>query len=130
MDQRFAAHNTHRNAPTRFRELDVHLRRLGALALVYENPLLDRLPAEEPGIYTLGGARQVGKTTLVKQWMARLLDRGVPPSRIGFLTGELIDDHHALVRLLLEELDANAGGGLTYLCLDEASYVREWDRGV
>ena len=82
MDPRFAVHNAHREAPSRFAELDPHLRRLRGLPLVHENALLDRLPRDEPGIYTLGGARQVGKTTLVKQWMARLLARGVPPEHL------------------------------------------------
>ncbi len=130
MDPRFAVHNAHREAPSRFAELDPHLRRLRGLPLVHENALLDRLPRDEPGIYTLGGARQVGKTTLVKQWMARLLARGVPPGKIAFLTGELVDDHHALVRHLGEELDAMGPAGVAYVCIDEVSYIREWDRGI
>jgi len=35
----------------------------------------------------------------MKQWMALLLKKAVAPERIAYLTGELIDDHHALLRL-------------------------------
>jgi hypothetical protein len=36
--------------------------------------------------------------------MARRLAQGTEPERICFLTGELLDDHHALVRCV-EEID-------------------------
>jgi len=110
--------------------LDPQLRRLRTARLIHESALLDELPAAEPGIYTLGGGRQVGKTTLLKQWMARLLVRRVQPERIGFLTGELIDDHHTLLRLLREQLDEMAPAGLRYVLLDEVTYIRDWDRAV
>ena len=91
--------------------------------------MLDRLPVKEPGIYSLTGGRQVGKTTLLKQWMAELLKTGIAPERIAYVTGEMIDDHDALVRLVSEHLRDSARG-TQYLCLDEVTYIREWDRGI
>jgi len=35
------------------------------------------LPTATPGSYSLGGDRQKGKSTLLKQWVAQLLDSGV-----------------------------------------------------
>jgi predicted AAA+ superfamily ATPase len=66
----------------------------------------------------------------MKQWMAELLQSGVAPERIAYLTGELIDDHHSLVRLLSETLDEMSRAGVHYVLLDEVTYIRDWDRGV
>ncbi len=123
-------HNTHLDGLEAFQDRDPQLRSLARQAVVYESPLLDDLPVEIPGVYTLGGARQIGKTTLLKQWMARLVARGTDPQRIFFLTGELLDDHHALVRAVEEHLRQMPHDGLSYLLIDEVTYVREWDRGV
>ena len=100
MDMRFLPHNTHWEDPTSFDLLDPHLRQLGKLPLVYRSGLLAQLPRSIPGIYTVSGGRQVGKTTLLKQWMAQLLKENLEPERIAYLTGELIDDHHSLIRLI------------------------------
>lgn len=95
MDVRFSPHNTHFEDPGSFVKLDPHLRQLRQQLLVHRSCLLNKLPCDQPGIYTIGGGRQIGKTTLMKQWMAELLQNGVAPKRIVYLTGELIDDHHS-----------------------------------
>lgn len=130
MDARFFPHNTHLEDPDSFVKRDPHLRQLRQQLLVYRSPLLDQLPLHQPGIYTVGGGRQIGKTTLMKQWMAELIQSGVAPERIVYLTGELIDDHHSLVRLVTETLDEMPYTDLCYLLLDEVTYIRDWDRGV
>lgn len=130
MDPRFLPHNSHLDGLVAFHERDPQLRTLRGLPLVYRPPLLKKLPRDLPGIYTVGGGRQIGKSTLLKLWMADLLRDGVAPSRIAFLTGELVDDHHALVRLVSEHLAETQGPGFSYLILDEVTYIREWDRGV
>lgn len=109
---------------------DPQLRVLNALPLVHRPALLARLPRDVPGIYTVGGGRQIGKTTLLKLWMAELLREGVAPPQIAFFTGELIDHHHALVRLVSDHLGHRPGTGPRYLILDEVTYIREWDRAV
>ena len=72
----------------------------------------------------------MGKSTLLKQWMAELLRQGTAPERVSYFTGELIDDHHALVRLATDELGAEAAGDKAFLVIDEVTYIRGWDRGV
>lgn len=130
MDIRFLPHNAHLQDAATFTERDPYLRRLQQEPLVYRSPLLDQLPRRQPGIYTLGGGRQVGKTTLMKQWMSELLQNGIAAERIVYLTGELIDDHHSLVRLITDLVDQTSDGGLLYLILDEVTYIRDWDKGV
>lgn len=67
MDIRFAAYNTHQHSPDHFVELDSHLRALANQPYLYKHPLISQLPRDIPGIYTVGGGRQIGKTTLLKQ---------------------------------------------------------------
>ena len=126
--EEFQIHNTHLDGA--FSELDPHLRRLRALPLIYRFPLLDRLPRTQPGIYTVGGGRQIGKTTLLKQWMADLLATGLDPARLRFFTGELIDDHHSLVRLVSTVQRAMPTEGRRYILLDEVTYIAGWDKGI
>ena len=125
MDHRFLPHNTHLDDPAEFSDRDPQLRRLAKHVYVHTSALLARLPREIPGIYTLSGGRQVGKTTLLKQWMLRLMEDGVAPERIVFFSGELIDDHHSLLRLLQEQLAEMPAGKTRYVLLDEVTYHPE-----
>jgi len=129
LDSRFAHHNTHLESPQEFEKLDPQLRRLSKQLLKYTSPLLDELPRSIPGIYSITGGRQIGKTTLLKQWMARLLKENVEPDRISFLTGELIDDHHSLVRLLEPAIN-QAEERIKFVIIDEITYIKDWDKGI
>ncbi len=130
MDIRFLPHNTHLENSGTFGASDPHLKRLREQPLAHRSSLMDRLPYDRAGIYTLGGGRQVGKTTLVKQWMEALLGKGTEPRSILYLTGELIDDHHSLVRMATEILEGMPPAGLRYLIIDEVTYIRDWDKGI
>jgi predicted AAA+ superfamily ATPase len=130
MNITFQPHNTHLEDPRLFAERDPHLRQLRDQLLVHRSSLLDRLPRNETGIFSIAGGRQIGKTTLLKQWMAELLGKGVPPTCLRFITGELIDDHHTLVRLLTDLVAAMPADPFKYILLDEVTYIREWDKGI
>jgi len=130
MDPRFLPHNTHLEEPAAFSQLDPHLRRLNKLPLIHRSDLISRLSKLDTGIFTISGARQVGKTTLLKQWMAKLIKNGVDPATIAFLTGELIDDHHSLVRVIGDLLDDLPKERLKYLIVDEVTYIKDWDKAV
>jgi uncharacterized protein len=130
MDIRFAAHNTHLGDPKSFADLDPHLRQIQKQPLIHRSCLLDELPSESSGIFTITGGRQIGKTTLLKQLMQDLLKRKIRPNRVAYFTGELIDDHHSLVRLLTDHLESNISRSLAYVIVDEITYVRDWDKGV
>lgn len=130
MDVRFSPHNTHHENPNTFQKRDPHLRLLNNQPLVHQSYLLKEIPKDKAGIYTITGGRQIGKSTLVKQWMASLIRRQIAPNRITYLTGELIDDHHSLVRLVTELRNEMPPKQLCYLLLDEISYIRDWDKGI
>ena len=130
MDTRFLPHNTHLEKPEVFFKQDPHLKLLEKQALVHRSHLLNQIPRYISGIFTLSGGRQTGKTTLLKQWKAELLERRVPTNAIAYLTGELVDDHHSLIRLVTDLLTEIPDKGLTFIFLDEVTYIRDWDKGV
>lgn len=130
MDPRFLPHNSHLADPGRFEETDPQFRHLASRPLQHRSSILDRLPTTVPGIYSLGGGRQTGKSTLLKQWMADLLRNGVAPTAIAYLSGELIDDHHSLLLHMEDHLAAAPEAGLNYLIVDEVTYIRDWDKAV
>ncbi len=130
MDSRFLPHNSHLDNPTGFAEQDPQLRRLSRQTYQYRSDLLDKLVVVPPGIYTLGGGRQIGKTTLLKQWMNELLKHGVAPATLTFFSGELINDHHSLVGLIQNQLGNTPTAFVNYLIIDEVTYIQQWDKAV
>jgi len=130
MDTRFLPHNSHLIDAERFAETDPQLRHLAGRPLQHRSSLIDRLPTSVPGIYSLGGGRQTGKSTLLKQWMADRLRHGVQPEAIAYFSGELIDDHHSLLLHMEEQLNAAPDTGINYLIVDEVTYIRDWDKAV
>ncbi len=129
MDPRFIPHNYHLVNPADFNSLDPQLLQLKKQNLIFHSPLIESFPNKIPGIYMLSGGRQIGKTTLLKQWMWQLLKQKVAPEAIAFLSGELIDDHHMLLHLLQQQL-SSMPKVMKYLILDEVSYIKDWDKGI
>jgi predicted AAA+ superfamily ATPase len=62
--------------------------------------------------------------------MAELLERRVPPKAIAYMTGELADDHHSLIRLVTDLLTEMPDKDLKFIFLDKITYIRGWDKGV
>ena len=49
---------------------------------------------------------------------------------VSYLSGELIDDHHSLMRHIEDHLSAVPHGEFNYLVVDEVTYIRDWDMAV
>lgn len=130
MDFRFQPNNTHLENAEEFVKTDPHLKRLFAEKYIYHSPLITELPRHEAGIITLGGGRQIGKSTLLKQWMEYLLKQGVPPQAICFLSGELIGDHQSLYSLVHDQLATMPADVMKYVILDEVTYIDGWDKTI
>jgi predicted AAA+ superfamily ATPase len=121
-------HNRHWTGGLRaFRDNDPHLSRRSGQPLQYVPPLLEQIP-DVAGVYTVAGGRQIGKTTSLKLLMEKWLSEGVSAESIFFLTGELIDDHHVLVREVREFLRQAPLPAV--VIVDEVTYIRDWDKGV
>ncbi|MBI2982562.1 MAG: ATP-binding protein [Deltaproteobacteria bacterium] len=126
---KFALHNQHWVGLDPFLGLDPHLRRLKGQPYVYESPLLRKFPFTKPGIYLLGGGRQVGKSTFLKQAVLKLLKEGlVAKEDILFLTGEVIYSADELRRLLNLYLEKRLKRSL--VIIDEVGYIPDWDKAI
>ncbi len=130
MDAEFLPNNSHLDSAKDFSRRDPHLRRMAENTYIFHSPIIQELPIDIPGIYNLGGGRQIGKTTLLKQWMQRLLDAKVPPEAIIFLSCELIVDEQSLHRIVSSHLSDMPNSGMRYLILDEITYVSNWDKAI
>lgn len=121
-------HNQFRESITRFESHDPHLKKLNSVKFVYESKLLEEENFLIPGIYLISGGRQIGKTTLLKQLILKWLRyKTFLPENFYFITGELIDAHHVLRRIITtfhkpEERQV--------LFIDEVNYIPDWDKSV
>jgi predicted AAA+ superfamily ATPase len=130
MDPRFLHHNTHLINPKEFEDRDPQLRYISKQPYIFHSSLIHEFPVGIPGIYTLSGGRQIGKSTLLKQWMLHLLKMGNPPEALAFLSGELIQDHFMLLHLLQRQLEGMPQGKMKYVILDEVNYIDGWDKAI
>lgn len=130
MDIRFQPNNSHLDNAKSFAKTDPHLKRLYVQKYIYQSALLKELPTETPCILTLSGGRQVGKTTLLKQWMEQLLQSGIAPQAICFFSGELIGDHQTLYSIMRTQLDRMPATGMRYFILDEVTDIPDWDKTI
>lgn len=131
MDIRFQPNNMHLESGTEgFSKADPHLKRLYKEHLIYRSNLIDELPWEDPGILSLTGGRQIGKTTMLKQWMEHLLNRNVNPQAICFFSGELIGDHQNLYSLIRYQIESMPAQSLKYCIIDEVTYIKDWDKAI
>lgn len=85
-----------------------------------------------PRAVLLSGARQIGKTTLLLQSIAKLLKSGVPAANILYTTVD-----HPIIKLAGIEAVIKAwrerepkAPGPEYLFLDEAQFIRDWGTWV
>src|SRR5450756_253326 len=85
--------------PAQFQQ-DPHWRTFQNSRLHWEPVLLDQVDLEQDAIYTLRGPRQVGKTTLLKQWIGRLLARVPDPQAVFYYSCDLLSDKQELFSLL------------------------------
>jgi len=81
----------------------------------------------------ISGARQVGKTTLLRQVVRDIIKSGVDPGQILYATFD-----HPLLKLtgledvvrIWEELHARKEGAPEYLLLDEIQYTADWQTWI
>lgn len=130
MKDELIIHNLFKESVDRFLREDPNLKRAAKQPFAYVSPLIHNLNFTHPGVFMLTGGRQVGKTTLVKQWIAKLLTEGhVTPDRIAFMTGELIRDDAELRRDIHSVLEKD-GDAHIIIIIDEVNYVKDWDKAV
>jgi len=88
-----------------------------------------------PEIIAVTGIRRSGKSTLLIQLIARLINRGIRPINtlyVNFEDPAFQDDFNAVDLLELVKLykDKLKPRGRVYLFLDEVQHVKEWERAI
>lgn len=111
-------------------DADPHIRAVAGKPFYFDNPLKHELGFDKGQRWILRGARQVGKTTLIKEVLAQALKQGRVDAANGiFITCENIEHYDELQEMLVELLRARKGRSVL-LCLDEITFVPEWQRVI
>lgn len=79
------------------------------------------------GIYILRGPRQVGKTTYLKDLVRKLIENGVPPRDILYLSLDFFVSRRELRNSLNYFLDSRRDAPRIYLLLDEVTSFENWN---
>lgn len=111
------------------RKEDTDLLQIKGKPFFYKNPLVEELKFSTGDIHIIRGPRQVGKTTLLKLWIERLLGENFNPLNICLLSCETIKDFSELNKILSNWL-TDKKSTQTILLLDEISFVHEWQRAI
>jgi len=126
----FKSHNMFKETIQGFLENDPHLAGLKDAKYIFHSSLEEKIPVNVPGIYILTGARQVGKSTLIKLIIKKLLEEGAPPQQIFYIPCDIIDRYRELLAVMQEIFEKIDMKNRFYIFLDEITYVKEWDRAV
>lgn len=112
---------------------DIKIREFGDQKFQYHHPFLKDFPTQIDAILTLRGPRRIGKTTLVKLIIKKLLlDSRIPPENIFFYSCDQITDFKELSIILKEYLSfiRPRTQERVFIFLDEISFVKEWQRTI
>lgn len=95
-------------------------------------PLIQKMELKPFSLHFLFGPRQVGKTTLLKLLVKKLLDSGVREESIFYFRCDEISDFRELGEVVRSYLDMRKrlGIGSSYILLDEVTFPKEWYRSI
>lgn len=113
-------------------EADRHVAAWEKSRLRWMPPAAGDFTLDKDAVYTLRGARRIGKTTAVKLLIRALLGRGIRPQNILFYTCDAAGEARGLydiVRKYLGHRDRDASER-SFIFLDEAPSVRKWQMAV
>lgn len=129
MREESSIHNLFRESLARFEAEDPHLRRAARQPFSFVSPLIGQPEFLTPGIFMLTGGRQVGKTTCLKQFIAKILkENRITPDRVAFVAGELFRDDTELRIELMDVLKDCQDWQV--VILDEINYIKDWDKAI
>ena len=94
--------------------------------------ILGDFTLDKDAVYTLRGARQIGKTTSIKLLIRTLLRKGIRPHNILFYSCDIAGDPKGLYGVVGEYLRHRERdkSERTFIFLDEISSVRKWQMAI
>ena len=112
-------------------ENDIHIRKLKECKYIYKPQLFKSPDLKKDAVYTLRGARQVGKTTLVKLIIKNLLGGSVNPRNIFYYSMDLVKDDKELFEIFVSWYQTIKGNSKRkYIFFDEATFVKNWEKSI
>ena len=98
----------------------------------YPEKFFKEIPKEKPGIYTIRGPRQIGKTTFLKLYIKKLIKNGVKPSNIFFFTCDGINDRFDLIETIKTyfQIFEVKSGEIKYIFIDEVTAIEDWQKSL
>lgn len=99
----------------------------------YFHPLLLNFPTDKDAVLTLRGPRRVGKSTLMRLLIKRLLvSEKIPKEAVFFFPCDRVGDFNELFAIIKEYLDfaRPRTDSRVFLFLDEISFAKDWQRAV
>lgn len=90
------------------------------------------IPKGKPGIYTIRGPRQIGKTTFLKLYIKKLIEDGVKPSNIFFFMCDGINDRFDLIETVRSffQMFEEKPGEIRYIFIDEITAIEDWQKSL
>ena len=86
---------------------------------------------DEEIIYVLRGPRRVGKTTLLKLRIKKLLEKGILPENIFYFPCDAVETPKQLMSVIDNYLSKQRGRNQwAYLFIDEVSMLVEWQKAI
>lgn len=98
--------------------------------LTKANPVFfnrQRLDLKRENIYILRGCRQVGKTTYLKETVRQLIQKGVPPKQILYLSLDFFTSRRELRNATNYFLDITQEANKIYMLFDEITALEDWN---
>lgn len=85
-----------------------------------------------PCVYVVKGVRQVGKSTLLKLLIKRLINEGTAPRFIFFFSFDNLSDYKKIPELIKKYIDLTTPLKLNryYLFFDEVTMIKNWQLGI
>jgi len=114
-----------------WRESDPHLRELRNQPQRLPAPVTDQISLDEPGIHTLRGPRQVGKSTALKLLVEHATEDWAP-RRVAYLALDLLEDRPLgeLAATVNRTKELAATPEPMILLLDEVTVVDGWQTAI
>jgi len=111
-------------------EKDEHIVQIKGKPYYFDNPAKNDLLLEPGRGYILRGCRQIGKTTLLKEKIKEAIEaKKIDPKSCLFLSCESFGNYEKLQDTIVDWLGPKKAGR-TLICLDEITFVEEWQRCV
>jgi len=82
---------------------------------------------EKGNMYLFRGPRQAGKTTYLKDAVRKLIEKGVPPGNILYLSLDFFTSRRELRNALNYFLDATRDAPMVFLLMDEITALEDWN---